>query len=302
LGGYLSKPISAKSASILIRLWVQIRRFRPQILVYLTKPRGDKVVLRHQWFFRTCGIRRIIGLPLADRAVNLKLGPGVWESEAARLARSVNELGTIDLNDPAAWNLRLTAEEHSRAEMALEPARGRPLIACGPGTKMQSKDWGTANWSALMAKLSKELPDHTLVLVGAREEREQSEHIGAAWLGHVINLCGEPLREIAAVLHHAELFLGCDSGLMHLAAAAGVPCVIAFAARTKPGIWFPQGSGHRVLYRTVDCAGCNLEICIEQKKKCLTSITVDDMLAASLDAWREKRKPRELTLAPKTED
>lgn len=112
---------------------------------------------------------------------------------------------------------------------------------------------------------------------------------GSYWTGKVINLCGELApRETAAVLRKAELFLGSDSGPMHLAAAAGVPCVIAFAARTRPGIWFPHGAANRVLYRNVDCAGCNLETCIEQKKKCLTSITVDDMLAASIEAWRSQ--------------
>jgi len=292
--GYLSYPVGTRSAATLAWLWLQIRRFRPQVLVYLKKPRDNKVVLRDQRFFRTCGIRKIIGLPLGDRATNLRVGPALWESEASRLARSVNELGAIDLNDPAAWDLRLTAEELSRAEMALKPTGGRPLIACGPGTKMHAKDWGTANWSALMATLAMKFPGHTVVLIGAREEREACEHVAAAWQGNSINLCGELApRERAAVLRRAELFLGPDSGQMHLAAAAGIPCVIAFSARTKPGIWFPHGKGHRVLYRTLDCVGCKLETCIEQRKRCLTSITVDDMLAASLEAWREKHKPGE---------
>ena len=65
---------------------------------------------------------------------------------------------------------------------------------------------------------------------------------------------------------------------MHLAAAVQTPCVAIFAARNIPRIWFPYGLQHRVLYHHVDCAGCELETCIVQQKKCLTSITVDEVL------------------------
>jgi heptosyltransferase III len=287
IDAYMGYPIGTRSLKTLASLWWQIRRFRPELLIYLTKPRGETAVRRDARFFRLCGVRQIIGLPLGDRGINQQLRDSRWESEAARLARSVSELDTIDLNDPACWDLRLTSKEIERAETALQSAGGHPIIACGPGTKMQAKDWGTENWCALVSELSLKFPRHSLVLIGAREEREVCDLLAARWAGKVVNLCGElPPRETAAVLRKAELFLGPDSGPMHLAAAAGVPCVIAFAARTKPGVWFPQGNEHRILYRNVDCAGCNLDTCIEQKKKCLTSITVEDMVAASVQVWR----------------
>jgi ADP-heptose:LPS heptosyltransferase len=68
---------------------------------------------------------------------------------------------------------------------------------------------------------------------------------------------------------------------MHLAACAGVPCVIAFSARGLPGVWYPFGQQHRILYHRVSCAGCNLETCIAEARRCLTSITVDEMTAAA---------------------
>jgi heptosyltransferase-3 len=67
---------------------------------------------------------------------------------------------------------------------------------------------------------------------------------------------------------------------MHLAACAGVPCVIAFSARGLPGVWFPAGANHRVVYHQVNCFGCNLETCIVEGRKCLTSIAVDEMAKA----------------------
>ena len=284
---YMAYPKGTRSFRILAGLCWHIRRFRPEVLVYLTRPRGENTVMRDARFFRLCGVKRIVGLPVGDRAINLQLSETQWESEAARIVRSVSELGEIDLNDPASWDLKFTPAEIDRAEAVLQPCGGKPIIACGPGTKVQAKDWGTEKWCALISKLARKFPGHCLLLVGAAEERDTCDRIAAHWTDRVVNLCGDlSPRETAAVLRKAELFVGPDSGPMHLAAAGGVPCVIAFAARTKPGIWFPNGTTHRVLYNNVDCAGCDLETCIEQKKKCLASITVDDMLAASVEAWR----------------
>jgi heptosyltransferase III len=296
--GYISYSVGTRSASELLWLWRSIRSFRPEVLVYLTKSRGEKAVLRDERFFRICGAKKIIGLPSGDRAINLQIGEYLWESEAARLARCVSDLGSIDLNDRSSWDLRLTPQEKVRAEEALAGANGQPLIVCGPGTKMQAKDWGAENWRALMAKLSERFAGYSLALVGAAQDRATCDLVGSAWRGHVVNLCGElSPRETAAVMPRAELFLGPDSGPMHFAAGAGVPCVIAFAARTKPGIWFPHGEGHRVVYHHVDCAGCNLETCVEQKKKCLASITVEEMFAAALDAWSSRHEARASTFA-----
>ncbi len=76
------------------------------------------------------------------------------------------------------------------------------------------------------------------------------------------------------------MFLGHDSGPMHLAASVGTPVVAVFAARNIPRVWFPLGEQNEVVYHRVECWGCGLETCVEQRKKCLTSIEVEEVLAA----------------------
>jgi ADP-heptose:LPS heptosyltransferase len=66
---------------------------------------------------------------------------------------------------------------------------------------------------------------------------------------------------------------------MHLAAAVQTPCVAIFAARNKPRVWFPYGKQHRVVYHQTECWGCGLETCIIERKRCLTSISVDEVVA-----------------------
>jgi ADP-heptose:LPS heptosyltransferase len=114
--------------------------------------------------------------------------------------------------------------------------------------------------------------------VGSAEDAEVSEFVAQPWAGAKGNLCGRLTpRETAAVMEHADVFLGPDSGPMHLAASVGVPCVIAFSARGQRGVWFPAGRGHEVRYHVPECAGCGLETCTVEQKRCLTSISVEEM-------------------------
>jgi ADP-heptose:LPS heptosyltransferase len=205
------------------------------------------------------------------------------EPEGERLARNLTELGNAHLEAPASWDLHLTEAEHARAKEVLSATAGHPILAVSVGTKVQSKDWGRDNWRALMHRLATLYPDYALALCGASEESEASEFAADGWRQNsgspVVNLCGllTP-RESAAVFAQAPVFVGHDSGPMHLAAAVQTPCVAIFAARNKPRVWFPYGKQHRVLYHQTDCWGCGLETCIVERKKCLTSITVDEVV------------------------
>ena len=300
---YLRYSVGTRSLLELARLWREVVRFRPQVLVYMAAGRGVASARRDAAFFRLCGIRRQIGVPLADvmdqpqpeSGLGLaQIGvpgmampeiPYTLEPEAARLTRNLAELGDAELEDPAAWDLHLTVKERARAGEALKPAGARPILAVSVGTKVQAKDWGRENWRALLTRLGTELPEYALTLAGAASEGEASEYAAALWRegssGPVINLCGALTpRESAAVFERAELFLGHDSGPMHLAAAVQTPCVAIFAARNIPRVWFPFGVRHRVLYHRTECWGCGLETCLIEHKRCLTGISVEEVFRA----------------------
>ena len=287
--GYMSYLVGTRNPLTLAGIALSIRAYRPDLLVYLTKPRGERVLARDRRFFTTvCGVPRIVGLPTGALGENQPPASpgGLWESEAARLARTVAPLGPLDVDHLANWDLRLTAEEKALASQALAPLGSRPLLACGPGTKMQAKDWGAPAWRRLLDSLAAAHPEHGLVLVGAKDDYAVSEEVSTGWAGRSLNLCGALApRVTAAALARAELFLGPDSGPMHFAAAAGVPCAIAFASRTEPGIWYPAGRGHQIVYHRLPCSGCDLEVCTVNQKRCLTSIAPDEMFEAAERAW-----------------
>jgi ADP-heptose:LPS heptosyltransferase len=286
--GYLRYEVGTRNPLELLSLWWKLLRWRPEVLVYLGPARGVAAARRDARFFRLCGISWQVGVPLTDEMQKNLPGPadGALEPECARLARNLHELGEAKIDTPGAWGLHLTESEIARALEALAPAGDRPILAVSVGTKVQSKDWGKENWQALLRSVAEEHAGYALVLTGAAEESAASEYAAEGWReaagaeSCIINLCGKLTpRESAAVFAEAAIFVGHDSGPMHLAATVGTPCVAIFAARNIPRVWFPHGGRHRVIFHEVDCMGCGLETCIEQKKKCLTSISVAEVAA-----------------------
>lgn len=282
--GYFRYAVGTRSVKELLSLWWRLRRWRPEVLVYLGPARGVEAAKRDARFFRLCGIARQIGVPLTESMQqNLVEADGLLEPEGSRLARNIGELGNTRLEDAANWELGLTAEEKARAAELLAEIGDRPLIAVSVGTKVQSKDWGRENWRELLRRLGELYPGYALALSGAPEESAASEFAAEGWRsandGPVVHLCGRLTpRESAAAFAMARIFVGHDSGPMHLAAAVQTPCVAIFAARNLPRVWFPYGRRHRVVYHRVECSGCGLETCIVEKKRCLTSITVEEVL------------------------
>jgi len=255
--GSIAYPVGTRSIGRLWQLRQQIFRLNADVLVYLASPRGRLNAIRDWLFFRWCGLKHIVGLP---RTVDLQTcrrtnssrtsGAGPQEYECERLARCLQSLGTIDLDNPAMWDLRLTDHEKQTGDAALAALEDRRYFAVNMGGKAREKDWGIANWRTLLVRLSR-LYQHTgLVIVGAAEDAERAQMVADAWAGPVLDLCGKlSPREAAAAMRHASVFIGHDSGPLHLAAATGVPCVGIFGDFNEPNRWHPRGAQHRIIHR-----------------------------------------------------
>ena len=280
--GYIPYPSQVRDLRALMRLRQEICVFRPQVLVYLAAPlAGLLKIVRDVTFFRWCGIRSIVGVPWkSDLRRPQPTSNGLFEYEGARLLRCLRAIGDGSLDSSSAFDLNLTAEDRCTARSALDglPADA-PILAVSIGAKSAVKDWGDQNWSSLLRRLSGKRPEWSLVMIGAAVEKERSEQLLASWDGPRVNLCGAlSARGSASVLEQARLFVGHDSGPMHLAAAVGTTCVAIFSSRHLPGVWFPWGGMHRVIYTDIPCRGCNLDECIRYSNQCINSITVDNVI------------------------
>jgi heptosyltransferase III len=283
LHGYLKYPIGTRHPQSLYHLVRQIRAWKPEVLVYLAAPRGRIKALRDALFFRACGIGKLIGVPWTEdlQKVRGPLAEGVWEHEASRMGRCIAQLGDVHLDDPTSYDINLSPAE--REEASKISARCQTLngfICTSIGTKAETKDWGKENWKELFSRVSTKWPALGLLLVGSADEYAQSGQVAERWHGPVLNLCGNTPRETAALMEQALLFIGHDSGPMHLAAAVGTVCIAIFSARDLPGEWYPFGCRHHIIYHRTKCFGCRRVICEEYDKVCIRSVSVDEVCVA----------------------
>jgi heptosyltransferase-3 len=274
----LNYPLRTRNPWILLKLLFAISRKKIDCVINLNGFRSDFATRRDQVFFRMAGIKSFYGFQLSEKDKHPQPDPssGEVEWEATRLTRRVASFSQVDLDGNKFWDLRLTGAENREAEAHIAKVSNQDrLIAFSIGTKVQSKDWGIQNWIELSSRLSSRLRGWSAVFLGSQDEAEDSEFCSSLWGKVGLNLCGKTSPRVsAAVLAKCKLFIGHDSGPMHLAACVGTPCVAVFSARNLPRQWFPRGNKNVILYNKTECAGCGLEVCTIEKKKCLISISV----------------------------
>ncbi len=130
--------------------------------------------------------------------------------------------------DPMLW----TAPQHERSAASLLPP-GPPVLAIGPAANWRGKEWRAERFAALAQRLvgvDGPLPGGRVAVLAAAHERPQATPLLAALPpARVIDLVGRTdLLTAAAVLRRCALFIGNDTGLMHIAAASGVPTLGLF--------------------------------------------------------------------------
>ncbi|MEW5802158.1 MAG: lipopolysaccharide heptosyltransferase II [bacterium] len=96
------------------------------------------------------------------------------------------------------------------------------------------------------------------------------------------------LEELPGLLSMCSLFITNDSGLMHMAAALGIP-VIAIFGSTDPRTTSPYGEEHTVIYRRVPCSPCLRREC-PTDHKCMKAVTVDDVWQAVVEKQESRAR------------
>ncbi len=282
IDGSIDYPMPLRGVGAILRLRRQIAALRPTILYYLLPETRLLNLLRHYAFFKLCGIPRIRGVPWSrDSRFPRELAGGLWESEASRLLRNIG----VAPGPPseADRDLALSDAERRTASDALLPLAAQRFVAISVGGKVPINDWGDANWAKVLAELSRAQPGLGAVLVGSADERPRNERLALHWSGPRLNTCGmlSP-RETAALLARARVFVGHDTGTLHLAAAAGTPVVGVFSARNVPGKWFSDRPSDTQFYHRVACFGCELtriEDC-PHERMCMTAHDPHKVVAA----------------------
>lgn len=264
---------------------LRLRAKKFDALVYLApSARTQKQIDRDSQFFKALGIRRRIGMcEIGGGAPRLSSGhAGAMAHEADLLLARLAAAG-IPIPPPQSGCMDLEIGPREREQvtqwLADVPGDGeRRWLGVGPGSKMPAKHWPAERYAEVVRHLIAEF-DVWPVVFGGPEDRAEGEQLLAGW-GRGFNAAGSlGVRAAAAALSRCALYVGNDTGTMHLAAAMGVNCVGIFSSRDVPGRWNPYGPGHVVLRSEIECAGCGLVECVELKNECLNRISAAEVIA-----------------------
>jgi len=270
-----------------LKLIFELRRRKFDAVVYLMpRIRTPQQIGRDKRFFRLAGVSKFIGVNYLEqtglREPIPKPTPTV-ESEGHHLLHCLSFDGVLIDETNLKPDLLLNDDEISEAKSWLNGIVGKRdeplrLIAVAPGSKWESKVWAEDRYVTVVNRLISEYGVLSVVF-GGGEDREKGDRLIARWKSGVNSAGRLSVRESAALLGECELYLGNDTGTMHLAAAAGIKCVAIFASIDWKGRWAPFGDGHQVFRQTVECEGCHSPICFNDHK-CLSLTGTDEVYEA----------------------
>ncbi|MCW5730292.1 MAG: glycosyltransferase family 9 protein [Alphaproteobacteria bacterium] len=159
-------------------------------------------------------------------------------------AHKVRQLGLqFGMVDPPAPRIWLSRRQEQMAETLLPP--GAPILALGVGARWEPKRWPPERFAELARRLVAHggiLPAARIVLLGGPEDAGQASQVLQGLTGlDTVDLVGRTdLLTAQACLRRAALFVGNDSGLMHMAAAADVPTLGLFGP-SREAVYAPWG-------------------------------------------------------------
>ncbi len=270
-------------------LLAKLRYYRPRYCVSLMpSDREPERVERDKQFFKAAGVRGLLGFqPM--QPVNLESGDTVglesteayrkfrrlWGEDAVQKFPQYAQVPLITPGDQAADLVGKWLREHRKHPK-------KRLIAIAPYSNSPSKDIPEATLLKMIPGLTAE--NHAeIVLVGGRKDSARAEQLLASSPG--LNACGLfSVQESAALLKACDLAICTDTGPMHLAAAVGVRLLVTFSRISKHfARWLPFGQRSTILYRHVDCAGCNAVHCPVPGHPCMEDLTAEQILRSAKD-------------------
>ena len=202
------------------------------IITYLYDP--ERVFEKN---LRRCGVRNLIRGPA-------KIVENAGHA-ARQLARPIEELGiaVLDLSERILPSIGDRA--FARDFIGTLP---QPIVAIHPGSGSDQKNWPLENWIALFSE-NGELSVgkcSSLVIISGEADNAQVGQLELEWGRRGVRFAKNlPLPQLAAVVERS-IFIGHDSGISHLAAAAGANCILLFGP-TNPDVWAPKNNNVQVL-------------------------------------------------------
>ncbi len=182
--------------------------------------------------------------------------PGDSDRHAVTRYLEVLQRHSVDTTD-AHPHLQLTEAENTDAHQFLIQADLTPerlLVGIHPGGNWEYKLWNAKNYAYLASALAKKL-DAAILLFAGPNERDLQNKVAEMMDSPLILVKTDDLRQLAALISMCDVYIGNDTGPMHIAAAVGTPVVALFGSTNhiRSG---PYGDKHSVVQSGINL-GCN---------------------------------------------
>jgi len=156
---------------------------------------------------------------------------------------------------------------------------GESIAMIHPTAAFETKQWAVENF----ARVTEELCHRGLapVIVVADHEQEIAQMLREESSGRCLTLADLSLPEVTALAARARLFVGNDSGIAHIAAATGSPCVVIFGSSNR-NHWRPWTMRpNEIVFEELSCQPCHGYFCAEfEKPECILRVPVQRVVAA----------------------
>jgi ADP-heptose:LPS heptosyltransferase len=160
------------------------------------------------------------------------------------------------------------------ADRMAERFRGRPYAVIHPGSIMATKRWDSGRFAAVGLELASR--GFTVAVTAGPGEEPYAIEVAQRIDGSVIML-GLTIPELAELIRGARLYIGNDSGPMHLAAAVDTPIIAAWGSSDSRR-WRPWHVDHRVVQNPFECNPCPGYRClVAASPLCIESVTVEQV-------------------------
>ncbi len=197
-------------------------------------------------------------------------------------------LGPFDITEiPEPPWFTLTKEDRQKGSIILKDAGTHKdrVIGVAPGAKWETKKWDINRYAELARRLEDMAYDVVFVF-GKGDEKDKEMLLNISNNFKTLNISDYTLRDTAYAISSMNAFISSDTGLMHLAEAAGTPLVTMFGPTTRELGFSPVGKRCVVIEKALPCRPCSLhgsEKCRYTHHRCMKDISVKDVESAVLN-------------------
>jgi len=179
--------------------------------------------------------------------------------------------------------LRVDPVEEGKADIFLKThqiTKDELVIGIGPGAIYgEAKRWPKENYAKVIKTLTNEYKVKVFIFTGP-DERALADWLKKNVLNpSAIFFDNSPLSEVMSLIKRCNLFIGNDSGLVHIASAMKIKTISLFGS-TSPNWTAPCGENNINLNKNIPCAPCFARKCALGHYSCLNSISVKDVMEA----------------------